>query len=310
MTRPAVSVVIPAWNVAGFIGEAVASVIGQTFGDWELIVVNDGSPDADATERAIAPFRDRLTWIAQENQGAAVARNAGLRVARGEFAAFLDGDDAWLPTFLESQVAFLERERLDMAYADAELIGKVSRRGDTFMTASPSRGPVTPVALLGGECHVITSGTIVRTALIARLGGFDPVLRRGHDFDLWFRLAKAGARIGYQRRVLLRHRVRDEGLSGDQFAMAERGISVISHLLEQSALSGPERRAANRTLRRGQAQLEILHAKEAIRRGAFAEARQRMIQAIRTTPRIKLLGVLAALVVAPGLVRRRLPPGR
>ncbi|MDZ4673939.1 MAG: glycosyltransferase [Gemmatimonadota bacterium] len=89
----AVSVVIPAWNVAEHIGEAVRSVLAQTFRNWELIVINDGSPDTAALERALAPYRDRLTYLVQENRGPGEARNTGLAAARGTWIAFLDGDD-------------------------------------------------------------------------------------------------------------------------------------------------------------------------------------------------------------------------
>ena len=125
---------------------------------------------------------------------------------------------------------------------------------------------------------------------------------------MWFRVAKAGGRIGYQRRVLLRYRVREGSLSGGQFTGVERGISVVEHLVGRHRLTGPEGRAAGQMLRRYRAQLELLYAKQAIRHGAFPEARRRTIQAFRYYPRLKLVGVLGALLVAPSLVRRHLPP--
>ena len=79
---PRVSVIIPAYQVAPYIGEAVASVVGQTFRDWEMIIVNDGSPDSDRLEEVLAPHRSRITYLVQPNGGAAAARNAGLAVAR------------------------------------------------------------------------------------------------------------------------------------------------------------------------------------------------------------------------------------
>jgi glycosyltransferase involved in cell wall biosynthesis len=103
---PAISVVIPAYKVAPFIDETLKSVFAQTFTDYEVIVVNDGSPDTEEFERAIKPYLDRIRYLKQENCGASVARNSGLLSARGEFVAFLDADDLWLPTYLEAQMKF------------------------------------------------------------------------------------------------------------------------------------------------------------------------------------------------------------
>src|SRR5260221_785574 len=92
---PTVSVVIPAYNVARYISETLESVFAQTFTDYEVIVVNDGSPDTEDFEQAIAPYLNRILYLKQENLGASVARNTGLQAARGEFIAFLDADDLW-----------------------------------------------------------------------------------------------------------------------------------------------------------------------------------------------------------------------
>src|SRR6266702_399564 len=107
---PAVSVIIPAYNVARYIGETLESVLAQTFTDYEVIVVNDGSPDTEEFERAIEPYLSRIRYLKQENRGASVARNTGLQAAGGEFIAFLDADDLWLPNYLEAQMKFI-RER-------------------------------------------------------------------------------------------------------------------------------------------------------------------------------------------------------
>src|SRR5581483_4665750 len=109
MTSPRVSVIIPAYNAAAFIAETLDSVYAQTFADFEVIVVNDGSPDTEDLERELAPYREKLSYIKQENQGAAAARNTGIKAARGEFVAFLDADDTWLLAFLEKQLDLLER---------------------------------------------------------------------------------------------------------------------------------------------------------------------------------------------------------
>src|SRR5258708_8350475 len=94
-TPPAVSVVIPSYKTAEYIRECLESVFRQTFTDFEVLVVNDGSPDTPDLERAIAPFRDRIIYIEQPNAGLAGARNTAIRASRGRYVALLDSDDAW-----------------------------------------------------------------------------------------------------------------------------------------------------------------------------------------------------------------------
>src|SRR5205085_4004261 len=102
---PAVSVIIPAYNVAPYIVETLDSLFAQTYQNFEAILINDGS--TDDTEASIEPFRDRLMYIAQQNRGVMAARNAGLRAARGRYIALLDSDDLLLPRFLEVLVGML-----------------------------------------------------------------------------------------------------------------------------------------------------------------------------------------------------------
>jgi glycosyltransferase involved in cell wall biosynthesis len=139
-----VSVIIPAYNAAEYIGETLDSVFAQTFTSYEVIVINDGSPDTEALEKVLKRYPANLRYLKQENQGAAAARNAGLRAAAGEFVAFLDADDIWFPHFLERQMALLKSANADFVYADARMTGDSPLAGRTFMELQPSRGDVTP----------------------------------------------------------------------------------------------------------------------------------------------------------------------
>jgi glycosyltransferase involved in cell wall biosynthesis len=94
---PLISIIVPAYNVATYIGEALDSVFAQDYTKFETIVINDGSTDAPELELALEPFRDRINYIQQPNRGISAARNAGLHAARGELIALLDSDDKWLP---------------------------------------------------------------------------------------------------------------------------------------------------------------------------------------------------------------------
>ncbi|MGH9799036.1 MAG: glycosyltransferase family A protein, partial [Blastocatellia bacterium] len=119
---PAVSIIIPAYNLAPYIAETLDSVFAQTCRDFEIIVINDGS--TDDTEERIAPYRNRIVYIRQENRGVMAARNVGLQAARGRYIALLDGDDLWLPNFLEVLVGMLEADPdLSVAYPNARYFG-------------------------------------------------------------------------------------------------------------------------------------------------------------------------------------------
>src|SRR5689334_8663586 len=121
---PLVSVIIPAYAASRHIGTALESVFSQTWTDFEVILVNDGSPDTAALEDAIDRFRPRLQYIEQPNQGAGGARNTGIRAARGDYLAFLDADDRWFPDFLREQMAYLQHQpACDLVYCNALISG-------------------------------------------------------------------------------------------------------------------------------------------------------------------------------------------
>src|ERR1700748_1775530 len=170
---PAVSVIIAAYNVSEFIGETLASVFAQTFDDYEVVVVNDGSEDVEELERALAPYRERIVYLSKENGGLASARNMGLRAARGRYAAFLDAHDLWETDYLREQFEFIEREACDLVYTDALLFGDSAHAGRRFMEVAPSEGEVNFRSLMRGECNVIGSGVLARTEVLFDAGLFD-----------------------------------------------------------------------------------------------------------------------------------------
>ncbi len=123
---PTVSVVIPVYRAA-YLRAALDSVRAQTFRNYEIIVVDDGSPDRTELERWLAGDRDGLQYLKQENRGPSAARNVGVRAARGTFVAFLDADDTWEPTYLEHQIAALTHPAgVDMSYCNWMTMGKSS----------------------------------------------------------------------------------------------------------------------------------------------------------------------------------------
>src|ERR1039458_9453464 len=130
---PKISVIMPAYNTAKLIAASLDSVLQQSFQDFEIILVNDGSPDTAALEEVLAPYLEKIIYIKQENKRAAGARNTAMRQARGEFLAFLDSDDIWLPDHLGSQMKlFTEDPMLGLVYSNC-LAFAYPTRTDTFM---------------------------------------------------------------------------------------------------------------------------------------------------------------------------------
>src|SRR5277367_2362464 len=117
---PQVSVVIPAYNAAAYNAGTLDSVFAQTFADFEVVLVNDGSPDTDALEQELKPYLTRIRYFKQANRGPSAARNLGIREAKGMYVAFLDADDFWLPQHLSSQISRLGgNKNLGLVYSDA-----------------------------------------------------------------------------------------------------------------------------------------------------------------------------------------------
>jgi glycosyltransferase involved in cell wall biosynthesis len=283
---PKVSVIIPAYNVAPYIGETLDSVFAQTFADYEAIVINDGSPDTEDLERALARFIDRINYLKQENRGASAARNTGVRAARGELIAFLDADDLWLPNYLNEQITFIQERDCDLVCADAEVFGDISHEEQSYMESlmpgSPSTGDVTFLGLLSAEQSLITSGVVVRRELVIQAGLFDEALRNSQDFDLWLRLARHGTRMAYQRQNLLRYRSRDHSLSGDEVNVHRRELRVLDKVEREYDLSPAERPEVVSVIERRRAILEFELGKLYLARGEFACARESFGKANRS----------------------------
>lgn len=301
---PLVSVIIPAYNAAGFIGETLTSVFSQTYSNYEVIVVNDGSPDAEQLEKVLAPFRDRLTYLEQENKGPSAARNNAIGKARGEFVAFLDSDDSWLPDYLEEQIKLIRSEPgFDMVYSDALLFGDSSLSGRSFMECAPSTGPVTFESLLLYQTSVITSGTVVRRQAVIDAGLFDERFIRCEDFDLWIRLAHRGARIGFQEQVLARHRTHDASLAANEIAMIESQVEVLKKAKQTLALSEAEHKLIDRQLENCAAQIERERGKQYLANRDYDRAAASFTRANTFYKSRKLQLVIWGLRSTPGIVR-------
>lgn len=185
---PAVSVVIPAYNAAWCVRKAIDSVLAQDFRDFELIVVDDGS--TDDTAAVLSAYGNAIRIVHQVNGGLSNARNTGIRESRGEFVAFLDADDWWLPGKLGRQVELM-RNRPDLGFSSTTArVEDPDGKLVNVWACAQWQGSFL-VHLFGSNADVAGSGSAVvaRRELFQRAGYFDESLRSLEDIDMWMRLA-------------------------------------------------------------------------------------------------------------------------
>lgn len=209
---PTVSVVIPTYNRSEFLYEAINSVFHQTYQDFEVIVVDDGS--TDNTESIISKFDGRVRYFKQANSGSAVARNRGILNSRGNFIAFLDSDDLWYPQKLEKQIKVFEK------HPDVGLVFCDCSRGNSMSFPAPKRGYFSNVNFSQGNLFpllckmnpVWTPSVICRYEVFNYSGLMDHTLRRAQDIDLWIRIASI-TNAFFLREVLVHVREHKERIS-------------------------------------------------------------------------------------------------
>lgn len=296
---PRVSVIIPCYNTAKFVAETFESVFSQTYKDYEVVVVNDGSPDTLELEQVIAPWRDKIRYIRTENCGLAGARNNGIRVSRGELIALLDSDDILEPNYLEVQVRKLEEDpSADIVYPNALIFGE----GLLTREFHRSRGEVTYRSLVEETCVVMVTVLAKRTAL-ERAGLFDDNLRSCEDFDMWLRCIKSGSRIIYHREVLVRYRRRPGSLSADEVWMLSNAARVLIKMRDAVPMTDEERCVLESALRRVEGKKLFFEGKRAFNSGDFPLAVDRLEKsnAYLSSPRVWMILLLVRTL--PSLAR-------
>ncbi|HET7763756.1 MAG TPA: glycosyltransferase [Burkholderiales bacterium] len=241
--RPLVSVVIPAYNCADFIGDALDSVLDQGYPALEIIVVDDGS--TDATCDVVARRGSGVTLVRQANAGAAAARNIAIARSRGQYLAFLDADDLWLPGKLRLQVDHLESHadvglcctRWNLLRPDEDGRYRIERAAAPESVAVDAKFAGWVYCELLLDCEVWTSTVLMRRELAGRIGGFDVKLRRGQDYDYWLRASRA-TRIDRLDAPLALYRMQVE--HDRKFPDVNWELKVIRHALEQWGAAGPD----------------------------------------------------------------------
>lgn len=206
---PEVSVIIPTYNSGRYLTDAVDSVLAQTYKDFEVLVIDDGSTDDTGT--VMGRYRSPVRYISQQNGGVSAARNRGIEESRGRYIAFLDADDVWYPQKLERQVAALE-EHTDcracysaFTVADSDLV-------PIGMSRDRRRGPALEDLLTRGNSVGTPSSVLCERSLFVIAGEFDPSLSQCADWDMWIRFA-ANTNLLYLDEPLVAYRQHPDSMS-------------------------------------------------------------------------------------------------
>jgi len=220
---PAVSVIIPAYNAEAFLARAIRSVEGQSFRDFEIVLIDDGSTDGTAD---IARGFGSVRYILGSHGGEAVARNRGLEESRSDLVAFVDADDEWLPDKLARQIAFMQKLGSSFSYTDSYLV-----RGDVpnvrYSTlARPRHGDILSPLIDDwlDQAFIIPTDVMASRALLQSVGGFEAGLPTpGHvDYGLWLKLAIRGTRFDYLDEPLALYYRGHPSVSSEAVEMVER----------------------------------------------------------------------------------------
>jgi len=233
-----VSVIIPTWNRAATIVDAVKSVLAQTYTHLEVIVVDSGS--TDNTCELLKPFVDGKTvrLIKSEHWGAAAARNVGLAHAKGELIGFCDSDDMWLPKKLELQVALMERHpEIGLAYTDGMVVrGARIETPSYFSQRPPHRGMVFHDLL--EQNFIPNVSVVVKKRCLNEIGGFDERVSTSEDYALWLRFCHR-FQVGYVNEVLVKVHRHDENLTRDDGLVFQNHLKTLDAVRNDSVVEIP-----------------------------------------------------------------------
>lgn len=223
-----VSVIMPSWNTGRFIGESIRSVLNQTYGNWELIIVDDCS--TDNTDEVVASFQDdRIRYFHNEhNSGAALTRNRALREARGEWIAFLDSDDLWTPEKLEYQLRFMEEHGYSLSYTEYEKIDEASRPLHIHVS-----GPEQVNRRRMYNYDYIGQLTMMYSARVYGLIQIKDI-RKNNDYAIRLQLYKKPGTCAYLlKENLARYRVRAVSISHDKFRRKFKSHYDLFHTCDE-----------------------------------------------------------------------------
>lgn len=226
-----VSVVIPSFNMADYLPFAIQSVLDQSYDNYEVVIVDDGS--TDNTKEVVEKFlvNEKVNYFYQENCGLACARNAGIKVSNGEFIALCDADDVWSTDKLEKQMpGFAGSENIGVVYTNAAPMSVAGEKGEPFIAKRYS-GKITGKLLINN--FVSGSASIIRRKCFDEVGFYDQTLTTGEDYDLWLRISTKYEYL-YIDIVTYFYRSWEGQMSKNYRRMIENGIKIMEKFLSQN----------------------------------------------------------------------------
>ncbi|MFQ5842172.1 MAG: glycosyltransferase [Thermodesulfobacteriota bacterium] len=233
-----VSVVIPTYNRLSQVKEAIESVLNQTYRDFELWVVDDGS--MDGTGEALRIFGDKVKYVSQDNRGVSAARNLGLRISRGKYLAFLDSDDLWEPEKLEIQVTCMEENpQFPLCYTDELWIRRGTRINPKKKHAKYSGWIFEKCLPL---CIISPSSALMKRSLFDEIGGFDETLPVCEDYDLWLRVTCRYPILFIDKKLIVKRGGHADQLSARSWGNDRYRVMALEKLLCSQNLKAEERR--------------------------------------------------------------------
>ena len=307
---PRVSVIIPAYQAARHISEALESVFSQAFQDFEVIVINDGSPDTPQLEAALQPYVGRIRYLKQSNRGVSAARNFAIQQSCGELLAFLDSDDVWLPKYLETQVQFLDQNPTAVAaIADFIRFGESMENPDVRRMLGPGVNQLLNFEqMLRREAGQLPSATVVRRVKAIEVGLFDEQLSSvGEDIEFCIRLCFTGA-IGYTKQVLVKYRKHGAGVTA-KYKARDRNrheFESLSRLGKKLPLTVAQQSLLNQEIAALEAELAMIDAYEDLSSQAFGKAAEKLAQANAFYHDKRIVLIMRALRIFPRWTARYL----
>jgi glycosyltransferase involved in cell wall biosynthesis len=243
--KPQVSVIIPTYNRSWIIKEAIDSVLAQDYKEFELIVVDDGS--TDHTSDVLDSSRNVIKVLSQKNKGVSAARNRGIAEASGQFIAFLDSDDLWLPQKLSAQVEFFNQTPNALICQTEEVWIRNGLRVNPKKRHKKLSGMIFKPSL--ELCLVSPSAVMIQRSLFDRVGEFDETLPACEDYDLWLRISCRFPVHLIDRPLIIKRGGHDDQLSS-RAGLDKFRIKSIEKIIKSGLLSDDQHLAAVKTLKK------------------------------------------------------------
>jgi glycosyltransferase involved in cell wall biosynthesis len=298
---PKVSVIIPTYNRGSLIKRAVDSVLSQTFKDYEIIIIDDGSKDD--TKDVLAPYMDRVRYVHQANAGISKARNHGIELAKGQYIAFLDSDDYWAPEKLEVQAEILDgNPKVGIVYGRMPI---VNEHGEVLgmKPNGPSGKNFQELLRVWGDLP--TSSVMTRKECFDRVGVFDPDLPPMEDIDMWIRIAYHYDLHEIEGKVLAYYWRHDHQITKDLVKVYSGLVKIHSKILKMFKDADIPRDLLLRKLVSNQYTLSRVYYKQK----KFAEAFDNVAQALGLYPAVGALFIKSTDNVIKKLIKLLKPYG-